>query len=213
MSCDADAIRDTIPTIHFRNEGVIIVRSRVTRGKSVSVATTHTVTDGIKDHKLVLVARNQADRQTATVDNPTRYETASKSDTATTAPVVRLCSDQTVSYVYVAIVRDIEPIVDAGARTATRPSKHSRTTSRHSPLLLLAPGSPFTEMLNSPAPYWQQIPSLYVSAILKVYSTLYRRWTQYWTQCFPRFSPFSTGKSSYLTSVSTQSWRKCHTRC
>jgi hypothetical protein len=47
-----------MPTIHFRNERVIIVRGRVKRGESVSVATAHTVTDGIKDHKLVLVARN-----------------------------------------------------------------------------------------------------------------------------------------------------------
>jgi hypothetical protein len=44
-------------------------------------------------------------------------------------------------------------------------SKLSRTTSRNSPLLLMATGSPFTVILNSSAPYWQQTPSLYVSVI------------------------------------------------
>jgi hypothetical protein len=49
-------------TVACRHELVTIVYSCVKRVKPVSVATAHTITAGIKDRKLLLVARNKVDR-------------------------------------------------------------------------------------------------------------------------------------------------------
>jgi hypothetical protein len=52
-------------------------------------------------------------------------------------------------------------------------SKLSRTTSRKSPLLVVATYLPFAAVLILQAPYWQQILSPYdVSVISKVYAPL-----------------------------------------
>jgi hypothetical protein len=85
----------------------------LSRAGSVSVATSHTVIDGVKDHKLVLVARNQTDRlprQMTQLGNLVKARS-----------VVRLCSDQLVSYEClerVLIVRNIRTVVGGGASTA-----------------------------------------------------------------------------------------------
>jgi hypothetical protein len=69
------------------------------------------------------------------------------------------------------IVRDIKPIVNA-ANSGRRsiPDRRLETLRR-----CRYPGSLFTEMLISPAPYWLQIPSPYVSPFSRC--TLHRRWT------------------------------------
>jgi hypothetical protein len=64
--------------------------------KAASVATSQTITDGIKDRKLVLVAKEQADSipnqadilQTTDIQNI--LVTSIQLDVASTAPVVRL---------------------------------------------------------------------------------------------------------------------------
>ena len=69
------------------------------------------------------------------------------------------------------IVRDIQSIIVGGGlvqRLTT--SKLPRTTSRNSPLLLMATGLPFTVALNRPGPSWQQIPYPYASVVSKVYA-------------------------------------------
>jgi hypothetical protein len=72
------------------NEHVRIVHNCVESSGSVSVAAARTVADGIKDQKLVLVARSR--RQMTKLGNPLKPEAA------TTAPVVRLHSDRPASY-------------------------------------------------------------------------------------------------------------------
>jgi hypothetical protein len=50
----------------------------------------------------------------------------------------------------------LQSVVDGGASTASGHVEASRTTSPKPSLLLMVPGTPFTTILYSPAPYWQQ---------------------------------------------------------
>jgi hypothetical protein len=64
----------------------VLVDSRA--AESVSVATRHTVVDGIKDHKLVATRCPEPNRQTATTNNQSRSHTSLKPEAATIAQVV-----------------------------------------------------------------------------------------------------------------------------
>jgi hypothetical protein len=94
--------------------GTPLLRVMSTSETSTVASESHT-SDGIKDRKLVLVAKNQANRLRPQITQLGHLIT-------TIAPVVRLGSNQLVSYerlVRVVIVRDIQPIGDGGASTAS----------------------------------------------------------------------------------------------
>jgi hypothetical protein len=82
-----------------RHEHVRIVHSCIKRDGPVSIVFVHTVTDGIKDHKLVLVAG------TKPLDCDNRNQHQSRDSVATRR-------------IRVVIIHDIKPVVDGGAATA-----------------------------------------------------------------------------------------------
>ena len=108
--CGVEVIRDTIHdtfrmlflvalmTAAGRNEHPRIVRSYVKPSGSVSVDALRTITEGSKDHKLVLVAKNQADRLQRQIGKLGHFLKARKPEAATTAPVVRLYAPFPIEY-------------------------------------------------------------------------------------------------------------------
>ncbi len=77
------------------NDQVRIALSCVKRGEPVAVSEAHTASDGIMNHKLVLIARTQGDKLRQQISKLSNF---GKPDVARTVPVVRFWSDQLVSY-------------------------------------------------------------------------------------------------------------------
>jgi hypothetical protein len=89
------------------------VASNAANPSPYSVATAHTFPDGIKDHKLVLVARNQPDMKRRYILGHSVKAGSGNHSTG------RKTLEQPTRLIrIVVIVRDIQPVVDVGASTA-----------------------------------------------------------------------------------------------